>query len=209
MWMAVAILCALACYGQTASAMTVDGESGVFEGTLSFTQPVTGKWQLNAGKWQYLQADGSPVHSKWICITGADGVRDWFCFDRAGNMCTGWQKSGSGNWYYLREIPDSRMGAMEYGFLLDPSDGRIYYMDPDTGIMRTGWVRINGNDYYFARSTDSGTGRYWDGRVMRWITNENGTRPLGSMYVNETTPDGRFADSTGVCSVPGKDGANG
>lgn len=180
-------------------AMSVDGESAVFESMLSFTQPAEGKWIAENGHWKYQDVNGF-VCGRWLCIAGTDGRKDWYCFDVNGNMCTGWQKSGSGNWYYLRETPDSRMGAMEHGFLLEPADGRMYYLDPDTGIMRTGWVTVDGKDYYFACGQDSFSSWYWDSRSQKWSYNGNGSRPYGSMYANERTPDGRFADASGVCA---------
>lgn len=189
----------MAVTGETVYGMSVDGESAVFESAISFTQPAAGRWFTENGHWKYLDGNGA-VRNRWICIAGTDGRKDWYCFDADGNMCTGWQKSGSGNWYYLRETPDSRMGAMEHGFLLEPADGRMYYLDPDSGIMRTGWVTVDGNDYYFACGQEGASSWYWDVQSQKWSYNGNGSRPYGSMYANERTPDGRFADSTGVCA---------
>ena len=57
--------------------------------------------------------------------------------------------------------------------------------------MYTGWHEIDGKWYYF--NTLNGTPAetyYFNDTIKRWIYMNTGTRPLGSMYFNETTPDG-------------------
>ena len=179
--------------GMAASA-SVDGSARAIDGPVAFTQPETGEWSFRDGHW-YFKTAREEVKSRWACIENRQGVRDWYCFDPRGVMCTGWQKSSGGNWYYLRETPDDRQGAMERGFILDASDGRCYYMDPATGVMRSGWVYTEGNAYYFAEWSE-GCAWYWDGTEAKWKKSGSG-RPFGSMYRSEQTPDGFFVDDQG------------
>jgi len=189
-----ALCCLLLANCQLARAMSVDGNTRSIDGPVAFTQPEHGEWYMREGKWHFNTANGE-IRNRWLCIENKNGERDWFCFDAQGVMCTGWQKSGSGNWYYLRETADGRQGAMERGFILDPSDGSCYYLDPATGVMRTGWVSAEGNAYYFAEHGE-GAAWYWNAAESKWKNTGEG-RPCGSMYINERTPDGSAVDALG------------
>lgn len=71
----------------------------------------------------------------------------------------------SGDWYLLNTA-----GQKEYGYHV--VNGKEYYLDPDTGKMRTGWLYLNNYWYYFDNS--------------------------GAMLVNTTTPDGYLVDAYGT-----------
>ena len=189
---AVTVLSAAAAV--TAFAGNVEGNVRSINGPVEFTQPEKGEWLFRDGRWYFRSAEGE-VRGRWACIEKQNGSRDWFCFDSGGAMCTGWQMSSGGNRYYLRETADERQGAMEKGFVLDAADGRCYYMDPSTGAMRTGWVSVEGNAYYFAEQGDR-SAWYWDRDSSKWRSTGSG-RPYGSMYRNETTPDGFMVDAGG------------
>jgi len=192
--LAAALLCMLIICGNKAYAGSVEGNMRSLGGPVDSTRPEKGIWSLQNGRWRFASADGE-ARNRWICIESVNGSSDWFCFDGQGNMCTGWQKSGSGNWYYLRETEDGREGAMEKGFILDPNDGRCYYMDPQTGMLRTGWVTVDGYSYYFAETGEDSVW-YWDGAETKWKSSGTG-RPYGSMYRSEKTPDGSVVDAQG------------
>ena len=53
-----------------------------------------------------------------------------------------WSK-GENAWYYMVN------GQAFHGWLND-TDGRIYYFDPSSGEMATGWKDIDGKQYYFS-----------------------------------------------------------
>lgn len=56
-------------------------------------------------------------------------------------MKPGWQKMNN-SWYYYNSD-----GTMARGWVLDK--GKHYYMDPDSGIMYTGFLTLEGATYYF------------------------------------------------------------
>jgi len=86
---------------------------------------------------------------------------------------------------------------MKTGWHHDPDDNRLYYLDPATGIMATGWKQIDGKWYYFTAFNQEPTYTY-DEKAERWNFNNTNARPYGSMYVNESTPDGYRVDQNGV-----------
>ena len=84
------------------------------------------------------------------------------------------------------------------GWYYDINDSRWYYLDPQSGAMLTGWHTINGKSYYF---TPVSTGATWvlDGTSGKWSFDKNVlVKPMGSLYMNETTPDGYSVDAEGA-----------
>ncbi len=93
---------------------------------------VTNKWV----KKRYYQADGSMAVNTWIGrrYVGANGL---YTGTRSN---TGWVTRGTQRFYYTQN------GTMYRGKLL--LDGKLYYLDPSTGAMKTGWFVIGGSHYY-------------------------------------------------------------
>ena len=52
-----------------------------------------------------------------------------------------WSKSG-GEWFFVTE------DGNYHGWFYD-TDGHVYYLNPENGVMTTGWLDLNGNRYYF------------------------------------------------------------
>lgn len=69
-------------------------------------------------------------------------------------------------------------GYLKTGWLLDPSDGNWYYLDPENGSILTDWHEINGKWYCFS----------WDVYGKKF----------GVMYCDERTPDGYTVDASGA-----------
>ena len=88
----------------------------------------------------------------WYVVNGSN----WYMFDSNGDMVTGLYDDGLGNTYYLAE--DSEL----------------------KGTMQTGWVKVNGYEYYFVEQGYDSFGVY--GTMLR-----GGTAPDGS----EVGPDGK------------------
>lgn len=156
-----------------------------------------GNWLLvdaEKNEWAFVLNGGIHVTSAWAKLTystAEDTRNGWYHFNARGVMDSGWFRDEKGNWYYCNTIHDGFFGLMKTGWHHDDQDGRWYYLDSRTGIMYTGWHEIDGKWYYF--NTLNGTPAetyYFNDTIKRWIYMNTGTRPLGSMYFNETTPDG-------------------
>ena len=139
------------------------GETKSIGNTIVPVYTVEGKWSQNAnGGWSFIGNDGTKYAGTWVAAYNPYAVRgkgqnafDWFVFDAAGNMLTGWFKDADGNTYYLNQNSDNTLGAMQ-----------------------TGWVLIVGNYYYFNDMPDNTRGRML--RNTRtpdgYYVNENGVR---------------------------------
>ena len=98
-----------------------------------------GGWLLDGGQWYYLDPSSGVMRTG---MTGVDGT--WYYLDSSGAMRTGWQHLADG-WHFF-----ASNGAQMGGWLLD--GGQWYYLDPDTGIMRTQPLELNGRRYEFDAS---------------------------------------------------------
>lgn len=114
-----------------------------------------GSWREEPAGWRYAKDSGGYLYSQWANING-----QWYYFDAAGYMLTGWFLDADNGWYYLNPVRDENEGAMLVGWLSDPLDGNCYYLDPESGKMALGWLQIGDDWYYF---------------------NEKGPKPLGSI----------------------------
>ena len=96
------------------------------------------------------------------------------------------------NWYYYA---GTNRDTLKKGWHLDPQDGRWYYLNLSDGVMFTGWHNIGEKWYFFNSYTSSWT---WELRNGEWYFKHiENSRPLGSMYINEKTPDGFSVNQNG------------
>ena len=162
-----------------------------------------GRWIRDSKGWTYLYNNGSKAagtetigtngekteHISWVKIDDK-----WWVFGADAYLKTGWIKdSDTQSWYYVNEDR-----GMLTGWYYDINDSRWYYLDPQSGAMLTGWHTINGKSYYF---TPVSTGATWvlDGTSGKWSFDKNVlVKPMGSLYMNETTPDGYSVDAEGA-----------
>ena len=93
-------------------------------------------------------------------------------------MDYGWYMDTQGEWYYLNEEPGPAFGRMIVGWYFDAKANKWYYLNEFTGGMATGWQKL-GKDWYYLNPTSR------EGR------------PMGTLYVNEMTPDGYPVDENG------------
>ena len=98
-----------------------------------------GGWLRDGGSWYYLDPASGVMRTG---MTGVDGT--WYYLDSSGAMRTGWAYLDDG-WHYF-----ASSGAQIGGWLRD--GGSWYYLDPDTGIMRTEPLELNGRRYEFDAS---------------------------------------------------------
>ena len=98
-----------------------------------------GGWLKDGGAWYYLDPNTGVMATGMV---GVDGT--WYCMDSSGAMRTGWARLDDG-WHYF-----APSGAQIGGWLKD--GGEWYYLDPDSGIMRTTPLELNGRRYEFDAS---------------------------------------------------------
>lgn len=157
--------------------------------------------------WQYLTDSGSYAKDGWYYIynnfAGNGGKTQWFYFDKSGYMQTGWTAMNTRDWYHLHEISDGSLGALSTGWYSDMQDNKRYYLDTVTGLMQSGWQNIGGKSYYFASLSEI-PGPNWVYTLIsgtsfgKWLYNTLNVRSYGSMYIDETTPDGSKVDASGA-----------
>ncbi len=98
-----------------------------------------GGWLRDGGEWYYLDPDTGIMRTG---LTGVDGT--WYYLGSSGAMRTGWEHLADG-WHFF-----ASNGAQMGGWLRD--GGEWYYLDPNTGIMRTEPLELNGRRYEFDAS---------------------------------------------------------
>lgn len=140
-----------------------------------------GSWIQGQFGWWYRYYNGDYPTNCWKCINNA-----WYYFNQDGYMLIGWQYI-NGYWYYL-----GGDGAMLNGW--QNLNGRWYYLNGD-GVMLIGWQHINGYWYYLGGDGAMLTG--WQYINGDWYYLDGN----GAMYMNRTTPDGYYVDSSGRCTT--------
>lgn len=141
---------------------------------------------------------GLPLRSIWARLKFPDkpDSNGWYHFNSNGILDTGWFVDEAGKWYYSSTEAEGYMGKMTTGWHKDAKDGRWYYLNPVSGDMATGWKLIDGKWYYL--ETVGGGTYVYDEVNQKWNYTGGSGHPLGSMYQNETTPDGYRVDANGV-----------
>ena len=125
------------------------------------------------------------------------GRFSWFKFNAEGIMEFGWIRSHNGKWYHTHDVSDGNLGVLEKGWYFEKMDGKWYYLDPETSVMRDGWVQVDGTYYYFTEVEAISEQTYFRKEDGYWYY-ENKKRPYGSMYRQEQTPDHYFVNKDGA-----------
>lgn len=122
--------------GNTSSSSSSSSSSSNRKAAKSTIPETPGSWKkLDNGRWQFMQADGTPYANTWVYVNG-----QWYWINTTGIMQEGWQNI-NGKRYYLNPAN----GAMKQGWL---QDGASWYYLDSTGAMQTGWVSVGGKWYY-------------------------------------------------------------
>ena len=174
----------------------------VYYKTYYYHVDVSGNIQKN--QWielRYVGADGRMYRGrqtpdgKWV---GDDGLVVDTGADLSKSLTIeaaepdSWYKTQSGLWYYF----ENDRTTTKRGWFTDKRDNQTYYLDPQTGIMAVGWTKINGSEYYFNESHDNENNWYETGGGF-YESYGKKTKAYGSMFKNETTPDGQKVDGSG------------
>ena len=125
-----------------------------------------------------------------------------YYFDDDYALKTGWIYEDD-HWYYLNKLGNSNddssyplpIGEIAKGWTQDfhvtfgidrSKPAPWYYLDPETGIMQTGWQYL-GNKWYYLRSSGAmATGWYLDGSTWYYLDAQNGDMKTGWIYVDNT-----------------------
>ncbi|HGR5310012.1 choline binding protein C [Streptococcus pneumoniae] len=122
-----------------------------------------------------------------------------YYFDNNYAVKTGWIYE-EGHWYYLNKLgnfgDDSYnplpIGEVAKGWTQDfhvtididrSKPAPWYYLDPETGIMRTGWQYLGNNWYYLRSSGAMATGWYQEGSTWYYLDQSNGDMKTGWQYL--------------------------
>ncbi|MDO4265936.1 MAG: hypothetical protein Q4C63_05660 [Eubacteriales bacterium] len=177
-----------------------------------------GTWTLldeKTHRWSYTLPGGKQAADGWLYLfnpyaSGGQGENAWFKFNPEAVMEYGWIRSENGNWYHCSDRTDGSLGQLEKGWHRDETALQVYYLDPVSGIMQTGWRKIDGREYYFASLEDIPEQTWYyeafdrtfgETSFGKWIYKRIGVRSYGSMYCNERTPGGSMVDETGAKKV--------
>lgn len=187
------------------------GKSKTLGAQTSIAVGISGNWELINPE----EAKNNLDNSKWIFklnsgerVTGWQKLsytyegrtkEEWYHFEEDGIMDSGWFLDRATNkWYYLSMNHDGFFGEMIKEWHHDPDDGRWYFLDRADGHMHISWDKIDGNWYYFNPNPPAQTW-FFDNSTGRWNYGDNkDIRPLGSMFINEDTPDGFHVNDTGA-----------
>lgn len=122
--------------GITASTMMTSVATGlpdyVVKGGI-WTQNGSGQW-LYANDHTYTD-EWAAIQNPYANIASGQPAFEWFRFDKASFMMTGWYQDTDGNYYYLNPVSDGTLGGMV-----------------------TGWHWIDGKCYYFQENSDGTKG---------------------------------------------------
>lgn len=173
-------------------------------GYTNYSVGTHGNWSLIDAanhKWIFVLSSGERL-TGWANLSyyynGITRVETYH-FGADGIMDDGWFKDTDGNWYYLSQVHDGFFGKLIRGWHYDGNDHKWYYLRPTDGRMLLNWQQIAGVWYYLNPENNVAPTWRYNATTEKWeyITG-NTIRPLGSMYENETTPDGYKVDASGA-----------
>ena len=124
-----------------------------------------------------FNGSGAMIENAWFKEPdGGNGSGPWYYFGADGLAKKGWFQD-KGKWYYL----DPDYGYMwQWGFAT-MSDGNTYYLDKNTGAMKTGWLQ-DGDYWFFFKDSGAMAKKEWVKSGSKWYY----LKEDGGMAANET-----------------------
>ena len=178
------------------TAPVVVGSSGNWE----LINPEEASSNLDNSKWIFKLNNGERVKGWQKLSYTYEGKtkEEWYHFEEDGIMNSGWfLDKNTDKWYYLSMDHNGFFGEMVKGWHYDSQDARWYFLDKNDGHMFISWNKIDGKWYFFNPTPPAQTW-FFDSVTGHWNYGEKGVRSLGSMYINESTPDGYNVNAEGV-----------
>jgi len=168
------------------------------DGNWELINPDEAAGNLNKSKWKFnLKTGGNAKGWAYLSYTFEGKTKsEWYHFGEDGVMNSGWFVE-NGRWYYLSMDHNGFYGEMIRGWHFDGADSKWYYLNPSNGSMHTGWLK-DGNEFYYLNPTVQQQTWFYDNETDRWNFGNVNSRPYGSMYQNETTPDGYTVNENGA-----------
>lgn len=158
------------------------GPGTTFNDYRTYAVGTEGRWEsigTDGRQWSFILRSGRTIKDQWINIKYEDARQTCtYHFNAAGIMDYGWYMDAGGHWYYLNDNLGADFGRLVMGWYYDAKDMKWYYLNQFTGGMATGWQKLGEYWYFFSTGGQDG-------------------RPMGTLYVNEMTPDGYPVDENG------------
>lgn len=194
---------------------TIDGKLYYFNNAYQMTNTGKNGWYHLNNQWYWMENGQSAtgwrnINGKWYYMDPANSVmRTGFFKDTSGRLFHsngsgamtggGWNRI-NGAWYWMHNNGVIQQGWLKLG-------NTWYYLDANTGVMRTGWYQVKGKWYYSTGSGAMKTG--WicpNGRTWYYLTGSGamaeGWQKLGNTWYYLTPGNG--AMKTGWYQVKGK-----
>ena len=128
--------------GSSGSGGGSGSRSGAGSGSALPSYVVKGNWRQDGDQWYFTDQSGKAYKNAWAAVVNpyantaaGQSVFDWFRFDEAGKMQTGWVTDTDGNTYYLNPVSDNTRGKMQTGWVWIPDANgvsRCYYFNPNS-----------------------------------------------------------------------------
>lgn len=132
-----------------------------------------------------------PITNQWVVVQ--DKVKQTvstYRTDPSGNIIVGKFATEDGKVYYLSETQGDDYGKLMLGWIIDPHTNYVYYSNPQTGTLVTGWYTIDGYDYYFTKPQARVTN-------LQTLADTQNKQIYGMMLTNVENIDGYSIDEFG------------
>lgn len=194
---------------------TIGGKTYYFNDSFQLEKINTNGWQKIENQWYWMEngevATGwKAIKGKWYYMEPSTGIMQTGFFkdssgrlyhsNESGAMTGGGWNLIHGTWYWMHDN-----GVIQQGWL--KRGNTWYYLDENTGAMKTGWYQVKGKWYYSDGSGAMQTG--WilpNGRTWYYLTGSGamaeGWQKIGNTWYYLTPGNG--AMKTGWYQVKGK-----